>query len=447
MAGRHCRGRAGGGASPSRGPRIADSGGRGRHRRVDLARAAAARTRPAFLYFQRRLCGILFRAAQKLAAFPGGRVQDFDLEKPGTEQGFEAGAFDLVLGANVLHAVSEVRVALHHVHELLKPGGSLLFIDTATPELWTEVIFGLTGGWWRFKDHDLRPFHPLLDRSQWEAVLRESGFAEAASVPGPIGPTGGEGQMAVLARKAWDETASHGPAAAETDGQAPEETSWLVFADHSDLAARLISRLRESGARYRVVHRGSQFATDGANAFTLRADMPEDWKRLLEACADDAPPQRMVYLWTLNDSAHDDPVLLGTDALLNLTQAIKKTRPSAKLRIDLITRGAQAVGRTTSPIAVRQAPALGLLRVMLNEHPQFTCRAIDLSPSASASDDLRFGMNCCGTTLNAKSPFAVKHAIRGVLAVAGYTVSNGSNQRLRCDSNHVTGDISTRCIS
>ena len=296
-------------------------------------------------------------ATQKLAAFPEVEFKTFDLEKPGTEQGFEAGAFDLVLGANVLHAVSEVRVALHHVHELLKSGGSLLFIDTATPELWTEVIFGLTGGWWRFKDHDLRPFHPLLDRSQWEAVLRESGFAEAASVPGPIGPTGGEGQMAVLARKAWDETASHGPAAAETDGQAPEETSWLIFADHSDLAARLISRLRESGARYRVVHRGSQFATDGANAFTLRADMPEDWKRLLEACADDAPPQRMVYLWTLDDSAHDDPVLLGTDALLNLTQAIEKTRPSAKLRIDLITRGAQAVGRTISPIAVRQAPA------------------------------------------------------------------------------------------
>ncbi len=59
---------------------------------------------------------------------------------------------------------------------------------------------------------------------------------------------------------------------------------------------------------------------------------------------------------------------------------------------------------------------------MLNEHPQFTCRAIDLSPSASASDDLRFGMNCCGTTLNAKSPFAVKHAMRSVSAVAGHTV-------------------------
>ena len=50
-------------------------------------------------------------AMQKLAAFPEVEFKTFDLEKPGTEQGFEAGAFDLILGTNVLHAVSEVRVA------------------------------------------------------------------------------------------------------------------------------------------------------------------------------------------------------------------------------------------------------------------------------------------------------------------------------------------------
>jgi hypothetical protein len=62
-------------------------------------------------------------AMQKLAAFPEVQFKIFDLEKPGAEQGFEAGAFDLILGTNVLHAVSEVRVALRHIHELLAPGG------------------------------------------------------------------------------------------------------------------------------------------------------------------------------------------------------------------------------------------------------------------------------------------------------------------------------------
>ena len=61
---------------------------------------------------------------------------------------------------NVLHAVSDVRAALRNLHGLLAPGGSLIFMDTATPQLWTETVFGLTSGWWRFTDRDLRPEHP-----------------------------------------------------------------------------------------------------------------------------------------------------------------------------------------------------------------------------------------------------------------------------------------------
>src|SRR5205823_4758112 len=137
-------------------------------------------------------------AMQKLAAFPEVETKIFDLEKPGTEQGFEAGAFDFIIGTNVLHAVSDVRVALGHLHELLVPGGSLVFMDTATPQLWTETVFGLTSGWWRFTDRELRPEQPLIERATWERVLRETGFGETASLPGLIGPTGGEGQIGLL---------------------------------------------------------------------------------------------------------------------------------------------------------------------------------------------------------------------------------------------------------
>jgi len=55
----------------------------------------------------------------------------FDLEKPGPEQGFELGAFDFIIGTNVLHAVSDLRSTLRHLHELLAPGGNLVFMDVA----------------------------------------------------------------------------------------------------------------------------------------------------------------------------------------------------------------------------------------------------------------------------------------------------------------------------
>src|SRR5207248_10540782 len=141
-------------------------------------------------------------AHSKLAAFPEVETKIFDLEKSAVDQGFDLGSFDFVIGTNVLHAVADVRFALRNLHDLLAPGGSLVFMDVATPQLWTEAVFGLTSGWWRFTDRDLRTVHPLLGRSQWEALLRETGFSETASLPGLMGRYG-EGQIAIFGRKPW----------------------------------------------------------------------------------------------------------------------------------------------------------------------------------------------------------------------------------------------------
>ena len=321
-------------------------------------------------------------AMQKLAAFPEVETKIFDLEKPGTEQGFEAGAFDLVIGTNVLHAVSDVRAALAHLHDLLAPGGSLVFMDTATPQLWTETVFGLTSGWWRFTDRELRPHQPLLERATWERVLREAGFSETASLPGLIGPTGGEGQIGLLARKAWQPSP-----APELVVEIPVEKSWLIFADESGLGDQLAARLRAAGARCRVARRGKKF-TAAPDTFTLRAETPEDWQQLLQTFADEAPLERIVYLWNVDAPAEvaADDAVMGTDALLHLTQALETVMPMAKLRIDSVTRGAQPVGREPVATAVAQAPAVGLLRVMLNEHPNFSCRGVDLPPLPSDAD-------------------------------------------------------------
>src|SRR5260221_225975 len=115
--------------------------------------------------------------------------------------------YDCNIGTDVLHAYSDLRSTLRHIHELLVPGGSLVFMDVASPQLWTEVLFGLTTGWWRFTDRDLRPHQPLLERSQWEFVLRETGFGEIASLPGMLGPEG-ECQIGLLARKPLYDSAS-----------------------------------------------------------------------------------------------------------------------------------------------------------------------------------------------------------------------------------------------
>ena len=324
-------------------------------------------------------------ARQKLAAFPEVEYKILDLEKSGSEQDFEPGTFDFIVGTNVIHAVADVRATLRTLHELLAPGGTLMFMDVATPQLWTESVFGLTSGWWHLTDRDLRPEHPLLQRAQWESALRESGFAETASIPGLRGPDGGESQIAVLARKACQN------AAVTTGSQAleiPVEQSWIIFADESGLGKELVGRLTAAGSRCRIVRRGKKFASKSDDSFTIRANEPADWKRLFASLTEEVTPERFVYLWTLDEQTgnRSEDALMGIDALLHLTHALEATMPVAKLRIDLVTRGAQPAGQSMGATAVAQAPSIGIFRVMLSEHPNYSCRGIDLPPEASKSD-------------------------------------------------------------
>jgi acyl transferase domain-containing protein/NADPH:quinone reductase-like Zn-dependent oxidoreductase/SAM-dependent methyltransferase/acyl carrier protein len=323
-------------------------------------------------------------ANQKLAAFPEVEYKILDLEKSALEQGFEADAFDFIVGTNVLHAVADVRATLKTLHDLLTPGGTLMFMDVATPLLWIESVFGLTRGWWHLTDRDLRPDHPLLQRAQWESALREVGFAETTSLPGLRGPEG-ETQIGVLARKAFAAI----PALMESQPvDSLVEHSWILFADESDLGNELNERLTAAGARCRIVRRGKKFASKSADSFTLCAEEPADWKQLFASLVDDAPPDRFVYLWTIDEQtgSREGDALMGIDALLHLTHALEETMPVAELRIDLVTRGAQPAGRKTEAIAVAQAPSIGIFRVILSEHPSYSCRGIDLPPTATAAD-------------------------------------------------------------
>src|SRR5204862_5156797 len=190
-------------------------------------------------------------AHQKLANFPEVETRIFDLEKSAVEQGFELGSFDFIIGTNVLHAVADIRAALRNLYDLLAPGGSLVFMDLATPQLWTETVFGLTSGWWRFTDRDLRSVHPLLGRPKWEELLRETGFGETTSLPGLMGRYG-EGQIVLLARKNGDASVESEPVV-----QAPPEKSWLVFADNGGIGEALAARLRAVGAGWKIVRRGN----------------------------------------------------------------------------------------------------------------------------------------------------------------------------------------------
>ncbi|MBS0540139.1 MAG: polyketide synthase dehydratase domain-containing protein, partial [Proteobacteria bacterium] len=108
-----------------------------------------------------------------------------DIERAPAEQGIAPGGFDVVVAANVLHATRDLRQTLRHVREALAPGGVLVLVESTASRRWVDIVFGLTEGWWRFADADLRPDHPLLSRAAWSKLLAEEGF-ETADTSGEV---------------------------------------------------------------------------------------------------------------------------------------------------------------------------------------------------------------------------------------------------------------------
>ena len=382
-------------------------------------------------------------ALQKLAAFPEVECKIFDLEKPGTDQDLAAGSFDFIIGTNVLHAVSDVRATLGHLHDLLAPGGSLVFMDTATPQLWTETVFGLTSGWWRFTDRDLRPHQPLLERAQWERVLTQAGFGEATSLPGLIGPSGGEGQIGLFARKAWQQ-----PATAAAPVETPAEKSWLIFADASGLGEQLATQLRAAGAHCRIARPGNNLPRPEP---TL-SPCARKRRRIGRNFSQPARPQhRSSESSTSGGSTHPRksrirswaPTLCCTSA-----RRSKRRNPGGKVRIDAVTRGAQPVGRETAATTVAQAPGVGLFRVILNEYSE-PLLPRDRSAAGGFRVRCRLALErtAARTTPSAKSPSVAKPATRNASREDVRPSSSRSIRRCRCASSPASAATSTRCAS
>ncbi len=167
-----------------------------------------------------------------------------DIEQDPAGQGFVPGQADIVLAANVLHATADLARSLGHIHDLLAPGGMLVLVESTSPRRWVDIVFGLTEGWWRFTDTDLRPAHPLLDQAAWHKLLTRVGFEPGIDARSEIIVARKAPDAAVAQRGAWHvANAGLGSAIAAAGGRlvaADEAEHWveLMPAAAADLASQ-----------------------------------------------------------------------------------------------------------------------------------------------------------------------------------------------------------------
>ncbi|KAK6193076.1 hypothetical protein LQW54_012822 [Pestalotiopsis sp. IQ-011] len=169
--------------------------------------------------------------------FPG-RVQfkTLDLENEPSKQGFELGAYDLIIAGSVLHATSDLVRTLRNVRKLIKNEGHLVLLEVLAPySIAANLGFGVLPGWW-LSVEDWRSNSPTITEESWDGVLRQTGFSGNDMVikdyDDPVCHLSG-----IVVSKAVPEHQQH------LNGDTPARSLYFVINEHSErqkALARLI---------------------------------------------------------------------------------------------------------------------------------------------------------------------------------------------------------------
>jgi acyl transferase domain-containing protein/NADPH:quinone reductase-like Zn-dependent oxidoreductase/SAM-dependent methyltransferase/acyl carrier protein len=333
----------------------------------------------------------LASARDKFGKYPFVKYQTLDIENDPSDQGFEAHSCDIVIAANVLHATQDLRQTLENVRELLTSDGVLLLLEGTKPLRFGDVIVGLTEGWWRFTDTELRPSHALISDRKWTELLADCGFHQTIFSPEADG---------VLANQSL--IISRGPhlSGADQPHALPRQArgQWIVFAESGGLGESLCETLRAQGTNCLTVLAGENFEKLGERRFQI-GNTRDDHQRLLrETVSANGPVAGIVYLWPLDIATDpiqtrdglDARVQAGCQSLLHTVQVWISEGAISADSLYIVTRGAQSIDSSMDTIALALAPVSAIGSAIALEHPELKCCRIDLDrdPGCNETHDL-----------------------------------------------------------
>ncbi|MEM6798540.1 MAG: SDR family NAD(P)-dependent oxidoreductase [Planctomycetota bacterium] len=283
--------------------------------------------------------------------------QTLDIERDPRQQGFELGAFDVVVAANVLHATADLSQAVANAHRLLAPGGQLLLIEGTTPTQWLDITFGMTEGWWRFTDHRLRPDYPLLGVDAWRDVLSRAGLSEFAC-ESPVATSVGESpENAVMIA-----TASASSVPVSVSG------NYTILHWEPESADAIVEELRSRGATVDSHCLGSTVRRARISDLLPKRTAGEVVVIPPEVNADAASAESLVGgLLTVLQAVADWEGAIGDEATVSRS-------------VTVITRNAQLPSPQSGaePISTGHAAVAGMVRAAARELPGVSFRIVDV---------------------------------------------------------------------
>jgi acyl transferase domain-containing protein len=172
----------------------------------------------------------------------------------------------------------------------------------------------------------------------------------------------------------WQESPREEAEAPGEDGTSADDPgAWLVFADQGGVGADLKRQLTYLGQPVVTVSNGDvPQLVEETGHYVLNPHDPAQFRQLTESLPQYGRVSRVVHLWSLDAeltetaplSALDRDQTRGALSILYLAQALSESGWARPPRLWLVTRHAQAVGDTSASVAVGQAPAWGIGRVI-----------------------------------------------------------------------------------
>jgi acyl transferase domain-containing protein len=186
--------------------------------------------------------------------------------------------------------------------------------------------------------------------------------------------------------------------------ESPRPHRWLILADQCGVAQRMEASLRERGDQLLIVDCGAFFEKVDVERYAVDYRDETSFDELVAALgAQQFAPDRVVHLWSLDDSSRKLGVDLLRDAhergigsLLFLIKAMTRGGWRHPMRVGVVTNEMQAVlGLSRHP---EQATLVGLSRVVPMEYRHITCDAFDISLDDSMSDTASLLLGDLSTT-------------------------------------------------
>lgn len=162
----------------------------------------------------------------------------------------------------------------------------------------------------------------------------------------------------------------------------------LIFGDDSRFTTDVIRSLQSHGSgRLVLVERGPAYACVARDRYCVRPGESSDLRQLLVDVREASEPATQVlHLWTvpevLSAAGFADRQVRGFFTLTALVNALDAVQPDVHVAIEVVTCGlADITGEEILDPA--QALLIGPCRVIPQEHPQLSCRVLDIDASRS----------------------------------------------------------------